>query len=70
MTLSSEAYQQSYLSLPPLECELWRRIFWVVYYGDRTTVLLDDRLSLLHEDECSHVAFPTEMLVPQSSDPH
>lgn len=40
---------------------MWRRLFWMVYVGDRTRAALEDSLSFIHEDQVAHLSLPTEV---------
>ena len=51
----------TYASLPPIEREVRRRIWWILYSSDRSTATIDPFPGLLiNEDDCD-TALPREL---------
>ena len=55
------AHVQIYATMPSLEREVNRRIFWVAYMADRTAAAIDGMSTLVSEDGCGGTSLPAIM---------
>jgi hypothetical protein len=54
---------QTYASLSPLESEMRRRFWWLLYCVDQTVACCEDGRRLLNLDDYGSVALPRNMCV-------
>jgi hypothetical protein len=52
---------QSYQNLNPVERELRKRIFWLMYGGDKTIAAIDGAPVMFHETDCADVTLPSPL---------
>jgi hypothetical protein len=52
--------EQTYATMPPLEKEFRRRLFWLAFSGDRSFCAIDALTTLFTEEECD-VELPSEL---------
>ncbi|ORY28647.1 fungal-specific transcription factor domain-domain-containing protein [Naematelia encephala] len=53
--------ESSYAGLPPIECQLRRRLFWLMYGADTTLCAVEGILPLIKEEDCCDVVLPAEI---------
>lgn len=53
--------RQSYKDLNPIEREIRKRVFWLLYGGDKTDAAVDNQPVFLHEVDCSDVTLPSPL---------
>lgn len=58
MRLHEEA---SYKDLNPIEREMRKRVFWLLYGGDKTDAAVDNQPFVWHEVDCSDVTLPSPL---------
>ncbi len=61
MTGVVNTHEMTYQSLNPIERELRRRIFWLLYAADRAKGITNNEATLINESDVAHVALPAEM---------
>ncbi|KAK8865773.1 hypothetical protein IAR55_000920 [Kwoniella newhampshirensis] len=52
---------KSYASWNPVQRELHRRIFWLMYGADKTVAAIDNVPTFMHEDYCINISLPSDL---------
>lgn len=59
--LVPQTHPQSYKDLNPIEREMRKRVFWLLYGGDKTDAAVDNQPVFWHEVDCSDVTLPSPL---------